>query len=284
VKIAVIGAKGMLGTDFCDYIASKDIDLVKWDIPEMDITNVDRTIATIKREKPNIIFHFAAYTDVDGAEIEKAKAYAVNTQGTWTLALAAKEIKAKLLYMSTNFIFDGTQETDYNESDKPNPINYYGLTKLLGEKAIIQHLKKYYIVRTSWLYGKNGKNFVTTILKIAKEKENLEVVSDQIGCPTYTKDLCEHLFNIANKEHYGIFHLTNSGKCSWYQFACEIIKQAGLKNSVLPISSDKISRPAKRPFNSVLENHNYQSIFKNNLRPWNEALKDYLLELGVKQL
>ncbi len=283
MKIAVIGANGMLGTDFCDFLRGKEIELIKWDLPEMDITNVDKTINTIKKEKPNIIFHFAAYTDVDTAENDKAKAYAINTQGTWTLALAAKESKSKLLYMSTDYVFDGKKGIDYLESDKPNPINYYGLTKLLGEKAIIQHSKKYFIIRTSWLYGRNGKNFVSTIINIAKEKDTLEIVSDQIGSPTYTKDLCRHLYNIANSEHFGIYHLTNSGKCSWYELAGAIIKEAGLKNKILPITSDKINRAAKRPSYSALENFNYKTIFKQSLRPWQEALKDYLKELNLIQ-
>lgn len=283
MKIAVIGANGMLGTDFCDFLLAKEVELIKWDLPEMDITNVDKTINTIKKEKPNIIFHFAAYTDVDAAENDKAKAYAINTQGTWTLALAAKETKAKLLYMSTDYVFDGEKGIDYLESDKPNPINYYGLTKLLGEKAIIQHLKKYFIIRSSWLYGKNGRNFVSTIIKLTKEKDTLEVVSDQIGTPTYTKDICEHIYAIANSEHFGIFHLTNSGKCSWYDFASAIIKEAGLKNKILPTKSDRINRAAKRPAYSALENFNYQTIFKQSLRPWREALKAYLKESNVSQ-
>ena len=281
IKIAVTGAKGMLGKDFCNYLKQKNMIPVEWDLPEMDITNINRTIKDIRDVKPNIIFHFAAYTDVDGAEHNKSQAYAINTLGTWAVAIAAKEIKAKLLYLSTDYVFDGKKESGYLESDTPNPINYYGLTKFLGEKQIIQHLKKYFIVRTSWLYGKNGKNFVATILQNAKEKNHLEVVSDQIGSPTYTRDLCAPLFNLVTSEHYGIYHLTNTGVCSWYKFACTIIKESGLHNQVLPITSDKIKRPAKRPAYSVLENVNYAHMFNDSLRSWEEALKNFLVEIKL---
>lgn len=282
MKIGVIGAKGMLGTDFCEYLKTNNIKPIEWDLPEMDITDISRTIKEITRIKPNIILHFAAYSDVDGAEIEKSKAYAVNTLGTWAVALATKEIKAKLLYMSTDYVFDGKKDEYYLESDTPNPINYYGQTKLLGEKLIKDHLSKYFIVRTAWLYGKHGKNFVSTILTKAREQEYLEVVSDQVGSPTYTRDLCEHLDKLINSEHYGTYHLTNSGVCSWYKFACMIIKEAGLTNQILPISSDRINRPAKRPAYSVLKNFNYENLFMESLRPWEQALKDFLLELKLK--
>lgn len=279
MKILVTGAKGMLGTDFCSYLKHNNIAPIEWDLPEMDITDINRTIKEIIRAKPDVILHFAAYTDVDGAEINKSQAYAVNTLGTWTVVIAAKEIKTKLLYMSTDYVFDGKKESSYLESDTPNPINYYGQTKLLSEKLIRDHLKKYFIVRTSWLFGRHGKNFVSTILKLAKEKDYLEVVSDQIGSPTYTRDLCEPLYKLINTEHYGIYHLTNSGVCSRYKFACAIIKEAGLNNQVLPITSDKINRPAKRPACSVLQNFNYENLFMDSLRTWELALKDFLLEL-----
>lgn len=279
MKIAVTGAKGMLGQDFCYFLKQKNITPIEWDLPELDVTDVERAIEAINRAKPDVIVHFAGYTDVDGAEKEKAKAYAVNTQGTWAVAIAAKESKATLLYMSTDYVFDGKKGSAYLESDNPNPINYYGLTKFLGERVIIQQLKKYFIVRTSWLYGKNGKNFISTILNIAKEKESLEVVNDQVGAPTYTKDLCEPLSKLINSELYGIYHITNSGMCSWFSFANTIIKETGLNNKISPITSDKINRPAKRPQYSVLENKNYQQFFKEPLRPWNEALKDFIKEI-----
>lgn len=281
MKILVTGAKGMLGTDFCEYIKKNNLAPIEWDLPDNDITEVNRTIKNIEQLKPQVIVHFAAYTDVDGCELNKSKAYAVNTQGTWAMVLATKEIGAKFIYISTDYVFDGKKES-YQETDTPNPINYYGLTKFLGEQLVLQHLKKYFIVRTSWLFGKHGKNFVSTILKLAREEKQLEVVNDQIGSPTYTKDLCEPLYQLMNCEHYGIYHLTNSGICSWYDFAKEIIKQTGLTTPVIPITSDKLTRPAKRPNFSVLENHNYKKIFNKSLRNWQEALNDFLKESSTQ--
>ena len=279
MKIVVTGAKGMLGTDFCRYLKNNQIIPIEWDLPKIDLTDANRTIQRINEIKPDVICHFAAYTDVDGSETNKGQAYAVNTQGSWAVALGARDVQAKLLYISTDYIFDGRQNKPYLENDKPNPINYYGQTKFLGEKVIVQYVKKFFIVRTAWLYGKNGKNFITTILKLALEKETFEVVNDQVGSPTYTKDLCEPLLKLLNSEHYGMYHITNSGSCSWFDLANAIINETGLKNRVLATTSDKIIRPAKRPTYSVLENHNYRKVFKESLRSWNEALKDFLKEI-----
>jgi dTDP-4-dehydrorhamnose reductase len=282
LKIAVTGAKGMLGSDFCMYLKEQGIYQIEWDLPEMDVSNVNQTIKQITIAQPNIVVHFAAYTDVDGAENNKSKAYSVNTLGTWAVAIACKELRAKLLYISTDYVFDGKKDSGYVESDIPNPINYYGQTKLLGEKLIKDHLKTHFILRTSWLFGKNGRNFVKTILETAKEKDHIEVVVDQIGSPTYTKDLCVPIYKLINTEHYGIYHLTNAGVCSWFKYACAIIKESGLNTQILPITSDKINRLAKRPACSELKNVKYINIFKEELRPWQEALQDYFLEMKTQ--
>lgn len=276
MKILVIGAKGMLGTDLCAFLKQKQLTPIELDLPKFDITNVNQAIKTIKQLKPEIVIHLAAFTDVDGAETKKADAYSVNTLGTWAVSLAVQECKAKLLYTSTDYVFDGTKEKPYNENDNPNPINYYGQTKLLGEKAVSQHLKHYYIVRTSWLYGRHGKNFVETILKLAKTKETLEVVNDQIGSPTYTRDLSEGIYKLIQTDKFGVYHLTNSGVSSWYEFACEIVRQVGSNTKIIPVSSDKIIRNAKRPANSVLDNSKYGQACKEKLRTWQDALHDYL--------
>ncbi|MEO0075416.1 MAG: dTDP-4-dehydrorhamnose reductase [candidate division WOR-3 bacterium] len=276
MRILVTGARGMLGTDLCVLLKQKQISPIELDLPKFDITNINQAINTIKQHKPEIIIHLAAFTDVDRAEENKADAYAVNTQGTWAVALAAQECKAKLLYISTDYVFDGSKNKPYHENDQPNPINYYGLTKLLGERAITQHLKQYYIVRTAWLFGKNGNNFVKTIIKLAQEKDDLEVVNDQIGSPTYTKDLSQAIYNLIQTDKYGIYHITNAGYCSWYEFACEIIKQAELNTQITPVSSDKINRKAKRPAYSVLDNHKYEQTCQDKLRSWQEALRYYL--------
>lgn len=278
MRIVVVGANGMLGTDLCLFLKEQKIAPIELDLPRFDITNVNQAINTIKSQKPDVIINVAAFTDVDAAESKKADAYAVNTQGTWAVALAAQECKAKLLYVSTDYVFDGKKQNPYSEKDATNPINYYGRTKLLGEKTVMQHLKHYFIVRTSWLFGKNGRNFVKTILKLSQEKDLIEVVNDQVGSPTYTKDLSSAMFKIVNSDKFGIYHITNSSKCSWYEFAGEIIKQQGFATKVAPITSDKIGRPAKRPANSVLDNRKYEKQFKSRMRVWQDALSDYLKE------
>jgi len=276
MRIVVVGANGMLGTDLCRLLKEQKLAPIELDLPRFDITNINQAINTIQSQRPDMIINLAAFTDVDAAELKKADAYAVNTQGAWAVALAAQQCKAKLVYVSTDYVFDGTKKDTYIETDAPNPINYYGQTKLLGEKTVTQHLKHYFIVRTSWLFGKHGKNFVKTMLKLCQEKELIEVVNDQVGSPTYTRDLSSSIFNLISSDKYGIYHLTNTGKCSWYEFACEIVKQAGLNTRVVPVSSDKFVRNASRPANSVLDNSKYEKHFNARLRNWQDALKDYL--------
>jgi dTDP-4-dehydrorhamnose reductase len=276
MKILVTGAKGMLGTDLCALLRTNNMEVFEWDLPANDITEVKRTVAQLKRISPDRIIHLAAYTDVDGSEVNKSKAYSVNVQGTWAMVIGAKDINTPLLLMSTDYVFDGEKDSAYFEDDKTNPINYYGLTKVQSEQLVKDKLKKFYIIRTSWLFGKAGKNFVQTILKIAQEKENIEVVNDQIGSPTYTIDLAEAIHKIIQSDNFGMYHISNSGICSWFDFATEIIKQAGLNNKVIPITSEQLQRGAKRPKFSALNNHHYIKTFNHFLRPWREALADYL--------
>ncbi len=278
MKILVTGAKGMLGTDLCSLFRANNIEVIEWDLPGNDITDVKRTTSQIKRLDPDRIVHLAAYTDVDGCEVAKAKAYSVNVQGTWAIVIGAKDKNIPLLHISTDYVFDGEKEKPYLEDDVTYPINYYGLTKVQSEQIVKSKLKKFFIVRTSWLFGKSGKNFVKTILNIANEKEIIEVVKDQIGSPTYTKDLAQALLNVIQSDFFGIYHITNSGICSWFEFAQEIIKQADLNNKIIPITSDQFKRAAKRPKFSALNNHNYIKIFGTFLRPWREALTQYLKE------
>ena len=276
MKILITGAKGMLGTDLCALLRTNNIEVFEWDLPANDITEVKRTVVQLKRIAPDRIIHLAAYTDVDGCEVNKSKAYSVNVQGTWAMVLGAKEINTPLLHMSTDYVFDGEKGSPYFEDDKTNPINYYGLTKVQSEQLVKGKLKKFYIIRTSWLFGKTGKNFVQTIIKTAKEKENIEVVNDQFGSPTYTIDLAEAIHKIIQSDNFGIYHISNSGICSWFDFAREIIKQAALNNKVIPITSGQLKHGAKRPKFSALNNHHYIKTFNHFLRPWREALADYL--------
>jgi dTDP-4-dehydrorhamnose reductase len=281
MAILVTGARGMLGFDLCNSLRMHGHQVVEWDLPEHDITDVHPTISDVVKLKPEAIFHLAAFTDVDGAEAHRAEAYKVNTMGTWTIAIAARDSGAELVYVSTDYVFDGTKETPYVENDKTNPLNYYGMTKLLGEHAVVRETKKHYICRTSWLYGKHGRNFVDTIVRLARLKPCLEVVNDQHGAPTYTRDLAPALLEFIGSRRYGIYHLTNSGQCTWFDFAREIVGRAGLMAEVKPTTSDRYVRPAKRPPFSKLDTGLYEITFQRVVRPWQEGLQAYLEEQGL---
>ena len=278
MAILVTGAKGMLGRDLCNYLRTHDHKVIEWDLPDHDITNVNPTISEIVRLKPETIFHLAAFTNVDGAEEQRSEAYKVNTMGAWTVAIGARDSGAELIYLSTDYVFDGAKAGPYVESDKTNPVNYYGMTKLLGEHAVIRETRKHYICRTSWLYGRHGRNFVDTIIGLAREKEFIEVVNDQQGAPTYTRDLVPALAEFIGSHKHGIYHVTNSGVCSWFDFAREVVRRAGLKTQVRPTTSDRYVRPAKRPAFSKLDTSLYELTFQRVVRPWQEGLQAYLEE------
>ncbi|MEO0132446.1 MAG: dTDP-4-dehydrorhamnose reductase [candidate division WOR-3 bacterium] len=282
MKILVTGAYGMLGRDFCSLLKANGFSIWEWDLPEHDITNINKTIEEILELKPDVVCHLAAYTNVDNAEKEPGRAFMVNVQGTWAIADACLQLDIPLLYISTDYVFDGTKNTPYEENDPPNPINYYGKTKYLGEEVIKSHLKKYFIVRTSWLFGTHGRNFVTTIIELARKNKEITVVNDQIGSPTYTYDLSEALLKVITSKYYGTYHITNSGFCSWYEFALEIKKLTGFTSSIIPITSDKLKRLAIRPLYSVLNNKKYRKRFGEVLRPWQKGLKAFLEGVGYE--
>jgi dTDP-4-dehydrorhamnose reductase len=281
MSILVTGARGMLGFDLCNYLRSTGLQVTEWDLPNHDVTDVTPTIQAVTKLKPKTIFHLAAMTDVDACEEKRAEAYKVNTLGAWTMAIAARDSGADLVYLSTDYVFDGAKKYPYLENDKPNPLNYYGTTKLLGEQAIARDAKRHFICRTSWLFGPAGRNFVDTIEKLARGEGSVEVVTDQRGAPTYTKDLAPALAQFIGNRQYGTYHITNSGACTWYQFACEIVRLAGLDVRVIPVTSDRTSRRAKRPAYSVLDNGYYQSRFGYVLHSWQEALRAHLKERNL---
>ncbi|MFC1658754.1 dTDP-4-dehydrorhamnose reductase [Candidatus Omnitrophota bacterium] len=281
-KVLITGSRGMLGLVLVEALSS-GYAVKKIDIDNCDITKREDTLKTIKDYQPDFIIHTAAYTDVDGCELNQKQAFAANAAGTENVAQAAKASGAVLFYISTDYVFDGTKDRPYAEQDKPHPVNIYGESKLEGEKIIQSLLSKYFILRTSWLFGPGGKNFVTSILKACREKETLEVVSDQAGSPTYTLDLAEAIISLLagrcwqTADKFGIYHITNSGSCSWYEFAKRIIALKKLKTKILPISSSESRRPAPRPKMSILDNSKLISTFKLSLRPWPEALNHFLL-------
>jgi len=274
LRLLVTGARGMLGNDLVPELASRH-EVVGVDIQEFDITN-PRAIREIEQRKPERVMHLAAYTDVDGCESQSEKAYAVNALGTRHVALACQKLNAPMLYLSTDYVFDGTKATPYYEWDAPNPRSVYGKSKWAGEQEVRQHLSRFFLVRTSWLVGKKGRNFVDTILRLAGERDVLEVVNDQRGSPTFTPDLSKAISWLIESDVFGTYHITNSGDCTWYDFAGEIIRQTGLKKQVRPTDSQTYRRPAERPAYSVLSNFAYQGIGGPSLPSWQEALKNFL--------
>lgn len=271
MKALVTGAKGMLGQDLCPILEDNGFEVIETDIHNLDITK-DCT-EFITSEKPDIVIHCAAYTNVDKAEEDLENAKLINVIGTENIAKACAKADATMVYISTDYVFDGTKNEPYMPDDKPNPINNYGLTKLQGEEAVKKYCTKYYIARTSWLYGHHGKNFVETMISLA-DKPELKVVNDQIGCPTWTIELANGIIKLLDQP-FGTYHICGSGNTSWYGFAKEIFELEGLKVNLKPCTTEEFPRPAKRPKFSIMENNGIT-------RDWRSALKDYLALREVK--
>lgn len=278
-KILVIGAKGMLGRDLVEVLRSSfgNDEVFGWDIDEIDIKEENNTIAKVENLQPGIVINVAAYTDVDGCELNGKKAFAVNAEGMRHVALGAARCGSKVVYLSTDYIFDGKKGKPYLEDDLPNPLNVYGRSKLRGEQYVQELSRNSLIVRTQWLYGKHGTNFVAAILRQAGEKKVLPVVNDQFGLPTYTVDLSKAISLLIEQDARGIFHVANSNPCSWYDYAQTILELSGMEGvKVVPFSSKELHRPAPRPSYSVLDTLKFRRETGMELRPWFEALKDYL--------
>jgi len=276
MRIILTGADGQLGHDLRRTLDQHD--LIPFTLEDLDITDFSSVVKKIEEVGPEIVVNCAAYTDVDGCESNKALAYQVNAVGPQNLAIACEMAGAALLQVSTDFIFDGSKGSPYQEFDLPNPLSVYGLSKLAGEKYVSSLTNRYYIVRTAWLYGQSGNNFVKSILKIAGEKEKLQIVDDQIGSPTFTYDLAERIADIITSKGYGIYHVVNGGQCSWYDFGKKILEIAGLEREVEPISSNDLDRPAKRPKYSVLDDLSLRLRGFSSLRSWEAGLVAYFKE------
>jgi dTDP-4-dehydrorhamnose reductase len=277
--LLVIGAKGMLGRDLVGVLHSSfpDDEIVGWDIEEIDIQKEEESVSKIEKLRPDIVIHTAAYTDVDGCERDEERAFAVNAEGTKYVAWAAARCRAKMVYLSTDYVFDGNKREPYLESDLPHPLNVYGRSKLQGEQYAQELVKDGLIIRTQWLYGRHGKNFVGSILHQAREKKALSIVNDQIGSPTYTTDLARAISVLIQFDAQGIFHVTNSDRCTWFTFGQTILNLSGMNEvKVIPISSEELHRPAVRPSYSVFNCQKLKEKTGLTLRPWSEALKDYL--------
>ena len=278
--ILVTGSNGQLGHDVIKLLENSEHRVYGYDRKQMDITDEKAVFREVTKIKPDVIVHCAAYTNVDGAEKDQDGTYAVNTLGTKYLAMAAKEVDAKMVYVSTDYVFDGEAKEPYEVDSPTNPIGVYGKTKLGGEKAVKEILDKYYIVRTAWVFGKNGKNFVKTMLRLGKERGEIGVVADQYGSPTYTIDLAKFIIELIQTDKYGLYHATNSGTCSWYEFAVEIFKQAGLNVKVNPLTTEQYPTPAKRPKFSVLSKKKIAEEGFTPLQHWQDALNTYLKEIN----
>lgn len=279
MHIYIIGSKGMLGYALRTVLLQQH-KVTGLDLPEFDFTVLPKLKSVLFNHQPDLIINAAAYTDVDGCENNIDHAFAVNALGPRNLAVLCNELNIPLVHISTDYIFDGTGNTPYKEWDRPNPLSIYGKSKLLSEQYIRELTNKYYILRTSWLYGENGKNFVDTMLRLSRELDEINIVNDQVGSPTYAVDLAQSISELILEPSYGIYHITNSGTCSWYEFTLEIFKQAGIKGvKVKPITTKEINRPAPRPKYSVLDNYIWRLQGKKPLRHYKEALGDYLKSL-----
>jgi dTDP-4-dehydrorhamnose reductase len=283
-KILVTGAGGMLGSDIMSCLSAQcgGVKVIGADIGDFDILDSSAASGHIDTVKPDAIIHCAAFTNVDAAESDPETAFKVNAMAVRDLASICAERSIRLALISTDYVFDGEKKSPYGEYDQPAPINAYGMSKYYAERYAAQLCRHSFIVRTSWLFGKNGPNFVKAILKKAAAEGELSVVDDQTGSPTYTKDLARFLIELVKTEKYGIYHATNEGYCSWHGFAAEILKACGLSGVKLyAVSSEAFKRSAARPKNSsLLKTALYYSGFEK-LRPWPEALIDYLSETGL---
>lgn len=271
MKILILGAKGMLGTDLMQSFASynpKGLDLA-----ELDITNHQALENKLKEISPDLVINAAAYTKVDDCETNQEIAYEVNGRAVGFLAKFCRQIGARLIHYSTDYVFDGENKKGYRENDEPNPLSVYGKSKRMGEKMLAEQTDNFHLIRTAWLYGKNGPNFVKTMIELSEKQPELKVVNDQFGRPTYSQDLAEKTKEIVEnkKTKFGIYHVTNSGTCSWYEFAVKIFEILGKDVKITPVATAEFPRPAKRPHYSILINTKLKP-----LRPWEEALNDYL--------
>lgn len=280
MKILVTGCNGQLGREIINQLENKktkckSIELLKCDKESLDISNFEEVYTYILEKKPEVVINCAAFTNVDLSEEKVDLAYKINALGSKNLAIASEKVKSKLVYISTDYVFKGDRKTPYREDDITNPTSIYGKSKFLGEQYTKDFCSRYFIIRTAWLYG-DGNNFVKTMLRLSESKKEINVVDDQVGSPTSTKDLAVCVLNLINTEYYGTYHGTNNGFCSWYEFAKKIFEIKNIDVKVNPITSDKFPSKVNRPSYSVLDNFMLKLIDLDNFRYWEDALKEYL--------
>lgn len=276
MRILVTGVKGQLGYDVVNELEKRGHTAIGVDIDEMDITDAEAVDRVITEADVEAVIHCAAYTAVDAAEDNLELCRKVNAAGTENIAKVCKKLDLKMVYISTDYVFDGEGERPWEPDDRRDPLNAYGIGKYEGELAVEENLEKYFIIRIAWVFGVNGKNFIKTMLKLGETRDEVSVVNDQIGSPTYTYDLARLIVDMVETEKYGRYHATNEGFCSWYEFACEIFRQAGMNVKVHPVTSDEFPAKAKRPHNSRMSKEKLSENGFERLPSWQDALKRYL--------
>ncbi|MCI5636385.1 MAG: dTDP-4-dehydrorhamnose reductase [Sarcina ventriculi] len=288
MKILITGSKGQLGNELQDIIKSgkcdicnmpervKEYEVIALDVEDLDITSFESVKKVLEKEKPDVVINCAAATNVDGCESNVDLAFKINSLGPRNLAIICERIDAKLVQVSTDYVFSGQGIKPLTEFDLTAPYSVYGKTKLLGESYVREFSSKYFIVRTAWLYGRVGKNFVYTMMKLGEEKEVLNVVNDQRGNPTNANDLAYHILKLIETEEYGVYHCTGKGECSWYEFAKEIMDLSNRKCKVNPCTSQEYKTPAKRPEYSSLDNMMLRATVGDDMREWKEALENFI--------
>lgn len=275
-KVLITGCNGQLGRALNQLLAGGTVEVINTDVDNLDICNLEQVLTIVRREQPDTIINCAAHTAVDKCETDIRNAREINARGPKNLAVAAKEAGAQLVQVSTDYVFDGTAGKAYVETDTPCPQSIYGSTKLDGERAVMETMDRYYIVRTAWLYG-DGNNFVRTMLRLAKERDTISVVNDQFGSPTSALELARMILHIVDSGEYGIYHGTCEGVTSWYEFAKTIFSLAKADVKLLPVTTEEYTAAiAKRPAYSVLENAKLNSQGSYRMKPWEDALKEYM--------
>lgn len=275
-KILITGSNGQLGRALNREYEGEQVQIVNTDVPQLDITDLDAVLCLVRTEQPDIIMNCGAMTAVDLCESEYEKAFCINAVGPRNLAIASRETGAKLFQISTDYVFSGDADTPYVETDRPDPQNVYGSTKLAGEQFVKDFADRYFIIRTAWLYGE-GKNFVGTMLRLAETNDTVRVVSDQVGSPTSAVQLAKMMHRLEPTDNYGVFHGTCEGQCSWADFAAEIFRQAGKQTKVERITTQEFGAAAKRPAYSVLDNQMLRLTTDMQMQHWQDALRVYLM-------
>lgn len=276
MRVLVTGVKGQLGHDVMNELAKRGYEGVGVDVDEMDITDAQKVDEVITAAQVDKVIHCAAYTAVDAAEDNVELCRRVNAEGTENIAKVCKRLDLPMVYLSTDYVFDGEGERPWEPDDERDPLNVYGQTKYEGELAVERNLDKYFIVRIAWVFGVNGKNFIKTMLNLAQNHDTITVVDDQVGSPTYTYDLARLLVDMIETEKYGRYHATNEGLCTWYEFAKEIFRQAGVDVKVVPVTSEQFQAKAKRPHNSRMNKDKLDAMGFQRLPSWQDALSRYL--------